>query len=116
MNTGLNDESISKVLKIYNSYKNLKIEGPFDILINETPLYDPINFYNFKKIFGTSKRIDVLHGNAMRAVKNKRPPLLKFPLFGSLNTRIDSKLKYNGWDSAYFPRTRWFLYRHKSFV
>ncbi len=94
---------ISKVINIYKSFRLLKIVEDFDIILHESPLYDPLNFFNFRSIFGYKKRIDILHGNAMNAVRRNKPPLFEFPILGSLNKHTYQKLKENGWRTTYFP-------------
>lgn len=92
-----------KMMYVYKAFKNLEINKNFDVILNETPLYDPLNYINFNKVFGYNNRIDILHGNAMRATKIKKPPFLKFPILGALNKHINEKLVSNGWRSVYFP-------------
>lgn len=78
---------------VFNSFKDIKIENGFDVIINETPFFDFSNYYLYWRKFGFSNSIDVLHGNGMRAVVHKKPPLLNFPTLGVLNRNSYKKLQ-----------------------
>lgn len=92
-----------KATFVYRAFKNLAINRDFDVILNETPLYDPLNFMNFNKVLGYNNRIDILHGNAIRGTYIKKPHFLRFPILGALNKHLNNKLVSNGWSSVYFP-------------
>ena len=98
-----NDDSHVGSMEFFKSYMKLNINENYDIMINESPRYDLINYLNFKRLFNHEKTIDVLHGNGMRGTRMKRPFLLKTPILGALNTHMFEGLKQNRWRTAYFP-------------
>ena len=97
-----NDGHLSPT-QFFKSYMKLHISENYDIIINESPRYDLINYLNFRRLFNQERTINILHGNGMRGINIKRPFLLKTPVLGALNTHMEESLRKNGWRTAYFP-------------
>lgn len=90
-------------IEFFKSYLKLRIDDDFDVIINETPRYDLLNYFNFNRLFKHEKTINVLHGNGMRGTSKKKPFFLSTPILGALNKHTFESLKRNKWTTAYFP-------------
>lgn len=99
----MNYSKLSNSLLYYKAFNGIRISKDFDFVINESSLYDPLNYCNFRKILGVERRIDIMHGNPVQAIKHRKPPVVKFPIFGALNQHLRQVLNKNGWMVSYFP-------------